>query len=172
VAHTQSPLYFSNQNQYLLHGAASGGHGHLAHDWLATTRDPTPLFSALVAIAYAAVGPWLLQPAYFAMLMGYFLAARWLVAAVPGFPDTRPARIGFAALFTLAHAAILRWASVELTGGDYPWLLQAGLAAQYMLGPGIQPSAFGVLLLVAVAAFAHGRVVLASALAALACWFH
>jgi hypothetical protein len=172
AAHTQSPLYFSNQNQYLLHGAASGGHGHLAHDWLATTRDPTPLFSSLVALAYATVGPWLLQPAYFALLMGYFLAARWLVAAVPGFPDTRAARISFAALFTLSHAAIVRWGSVQLTGGDYPWLLQAGLAAQYVLGPGIQPSAFGVLLLIAVACFAHGRVVLASAVAALACWFH
>src|SRR5262249_17905170 len=67
---------------------------------------------------------------------------------------------------------ILRYASVQLTGVDYPWYLQAGLAAQYMLGPGLQPSAFGVLLLVAVAALAHGKQVLACALAALACWFH
>jgi hypothetical protein len=171
AAHTQSPLYFSNQNQYLLHGTALAGRGHLAHDWLATTRDPTPLFSLLVAAAYS-VHPFLLHPAYFALLMSYFLASRWLVAAVPGFPDTRASRVVFAAAFAAAHAAILRWASVELTGGDYPWLLQAGLAAQYLLGPGIQPSAFGVLLLVAVAAFAHGRVVLACALAALACWFH
>ncbi|MBN9119892.1 MAG: hypothetical protein J0I06_12150 [Planctomycetes bacterium] len=172
VAHTQSPLYFSNQNQYLLHGAAWGGYGYLAHDWLATTRDPTPLFSALVAACYATVGPWPLQPAYFAIIMGYFLAARWLVAAVPGFPDTRAARMTFAALFTLAHAAILRWASVEWLGVDYPWFLQAGVAAQYLLGPGIQPSAFGVLLLAAVACFAHGRPVRAAALAASACWFH
>jgi len=171
VAHTQSPLYFSNQNQYLLHGAAWGGHGHLANDWLAATRDPTPLFSALVAVAYS-VHPWLLQPVYFAMLVGYFLAARWLVAALPGFPDTRAGRIAFAALFTAAHAAILRWASVQLTGGDYPWLLQAGLAAQYMVGPGIQPSAFGILLLVAVAAFAHDRDVLATVCAAMAVAFH
>src|SRR5947208_5626349 len=92
VAHTQSPLYYSNQNQYLLHGAALAHHGHLAHDWLATTRDPTPLFSALVAAAYS-VHPWLLQPAYFILLMGYFLAVRWLVAAVPGFPDTRASRV-------------------------------------------------------------------------------
>src|SRR5215470_12497798 len=83
VAHTQSPLYFSNQNQYLLHGAAWGGHGHLANDWLATTHDPTPLFSAFVAATYATGGPWLLQPAFFVLVMGYFLAARWLVAAVP-----------------------------------------------------------------------------------------
>jgi hypothetical protein len=171
IAHTQSPLYYSNQNQYLLHGAALGGHGHLANDWLATTRDPTPVFSALVAGAYR-VHPWLLQPVYFALLMGYFLAARWLVAAVPGAVDSRAARVMFAALFTAAHAAILRWASVQLLGADYPWLLQAGLASQYMLGPGIQPSAFGVLLLVAVAAFAHGRALLAAALVALAVVFH
>ncbi len=171
VAHTQSPLYFSNQNQYLLHGAAWGGHGHLAHDWLANTRDPTPLFSALVACAYR-VHEWLLQPAFFALLMGYFLAARWLVAALPGAADTRAQRVVFAALFTAAHAAIVRWASFQLTGGDYPWLLQAGLAAQYLIGPGLQPSAFGVLLLVAVAAFAHGRAYLAAALVALTVAIH
>jgi hypothetical protein len=171
LAHTQSPLYYSNQNQYLLHGAALAHYGHLERDWLANTRDPTPLFSLLVAGAYS-VHPWLLQPAHFVLLVGYFLAARWLVAAVPGFPNTRPARIGFAALFTAAHAAILRWGSVQLTGTDYPWFLQAGLAAQYMLGPGLQPSAFGVLLLVALAAFAHRRPVLACALAAGTCWFH
>lgn len=171
VAHTQSPLYYSNQNQYLLHGAALANHGHLSGDWLANTRDPTPLFSLLVAGAFR-LDPWLIQPAYFALLMSYFLAMRWLVAAVPGFPDTRAARVGFAALFTAAHAAILRLLSVELTGADYPWYFQAGLAAQYLLGPGLQPSAFGVLLVWALAAFAHGRPVTAGALAALACWFH
>ena len=172
VAHTQSPLYYSNQNQYLLHGAALGSYGHLASDWLATTRDPTPLFSALVAGAYATCGPWLLQPAYFMLLVGYFLTARWLITAVPSFPNTRSARIVFAALFTAAHAAILRWASVQLTGTDYPWYFQSGLAAQYLLGPGIQPSAFGVLLLVAVAAFAHGKQVAAAVLTALAVVCH
>jgi hypothetical protein len=171
VAHTQSPLFYSNQNQYLLHGAALAGYGHLAHDWLANTRDPTPLFSLLVAAAFRA-NVWLLQPAYFLLLMGYFLAARRLVAAVPGFPDTPAARVAFAALFTAAHAGILRWASVQLFGVDYPWYLQAGLAAQYLLGPGIQPSAFGVLLLVAVGEFARGKPVRACALASLACWFH
>lgn len=171
VAHTQSPLYYSNQNQYLLHGAAIGGHGHLANDWLATTRDPTPLFSALVAVAYR-VHPWLLQLTYFALLTGYFLAARWLVASVPGAANTRAARVAFAALFTTAHAGIWRWASVKFAGVDYPWYLQAGLASQYLLGPGIQPSAFGVLLLVAVAAFANGRTLMAAALVALTVDFH
>ncbi|MFM8271547.1 MAG: hypothetical protein ACKODX_04350, partial [Gemmata sp.] len=171
VAHTQSPLYYSNQNQYLLHGAALGGHGRLGADWLANTADPTPVFSVLVAAAFA-TQPWLLQPAYFALLMGYFLSVRALVAALPWFPDTRASRVGFAALFTAAHAAILRWASVELAGVDYPWYFQSGLAAQYLLGPGIQPSAFGVLLVSALAAFAHGRATLSCVLAAFSCWFH
>ena len=171
LAHTQSPLYFSNQNQYFVHGLADGNHGHLAADWLANTRDPTPLFSALVTLGYRTLGEWPFQAAYFLLLMGYFAAARRFVAAlVP--PDTRAARLAFAALFTAAHAGILRFASVKLTGVDYPWYLQAGVAGQYMLGAGLQPSAFGVLLFAALAAFAHDRPTLAGALAASACVFH
>lgn len=172
VAYTQSPLYYSNQNQYFLHGLAAGGLGHLDRDWLAQTRDPTPLFSALVAAGYRHLGEWSFQAAYFAVLMGYFLSARWLVAALPGLPNTRAFRLAFAAGFTAAHAALLRVASVWLTGVDYPWYLQAGVANQYLLGPGLQPSAFGTILFTALAAFAHGRPVLAAALAASACLFH
>lgn len=172
VAHTQSPLYYSNQNQYLLHGLAAGGHGRLADDWLANTRDPTPVFSTLVGLGYRALGEWSFQAAYFLLLMGYFLGVRSLVGALPGVPDTRSFRLAWAALFTAAHAAILRVASVELTGVDYPWYFQAGLAAQYVLGPGLQPSAFGVLLVAGLAALAHGRPVLAAALFAAAAVFH
>jgi hypothetical protein len=171
VAHTQSPLFYSNQNQYLLHGAALAHHGSLASDWLATTTDPTPLFSALAGAAFA-LHPFALQVAHFVLLMAYFLAARRLARAVPGVPDARAARLAFAALFTAAHAGIVRYASVQLAGVDFPWYLQAGVAAQYLLGPGVQPSAFGVLLLAACAALAHGRARTACALAALTCWFH
>ena len=41
VAHTQGPLFYSNQNQYLLHGLAAGGHGHLDGDWLAVHKQVT-----------------------------------------------------------------------------------------------------------------------------------
>src|SRR5262245_17487293 len=172
VAYTQSPLYFSNQHQYFLHGLAAGGHGHLGRDWLAKTRDPTPVFSGLVANGYRYLGEWSFQAAYFVLLMGYFMSARWLVGALPGVPDSRAFRLAFAALFTAAHAAILRVVSVELTGVDYPWYLQCGVANQYLLGTGLQPSAFGVLLLAALAAFANGAPVIAAALAGVACAFH
>lgn len=172
IAYTQAPLFYSNQNQYLLHGLAAGGHGHLSHDWLANTKDPTPVFSALVAAGYRYLGLWSIQAAYFLVLVGYFLSVRWLVASLPGVPDTRTFRLAFAALVTAAHAAILRVASVELTGVDYPWYLQCGVANQYILGPGLQPSVFGTLLLAALAAFADGRTLLAGALAGLTCAFH
>lgn len=172
VAHTQSPLYYSNQNQYLLHGLADAGVGHLKQDWLATTTDPTPVFSALVSAGYRHLGPESFQVGYFLLLMGYFLAMRSLVSALPGVPDSRAFRLLWAAGFLAAHAAVLRVASVELTGVDYPWYFQAGVAAQYLLGPGLQPSAFGVLLIAALAALARGRPALACGTAALACVFH
>ena len=172
VAHTQSPLYYSNQNQYLLHGLADGGLGHLSHDWLARTTDPTPVFSALVSAGYRHLGEWSFQAAYFLLLVLYFLSARWLVAALPGVPDTRAFRLLWAAGFVAAHAAVLRVASVAAVGVDYPWYFQAGVAAQYLLGPGVQPSAFGVFLVTALAAFANRRPVLACGLAALPCALH
>jgi len=66
----------------------------------------------------------------------------------------------------------VRVSSVHLLGADYPWFLQAGLAAQYMLGPGLQPSAFGVLLMMSLAAFVSGRPVFAASLAAVAAVIH
>lgn len=172
AAHTQAPLYFSNQNQYFVHALADGGLGHLDRDWLANTADPTPVFTALGALTHRHVGDRAFQVAYFALLMGYFLSMRWLVAALPNVPDTRGFRVAWAAGFTVAHAAILRVASVKLSGVDYPWFLQAGIAGQYVLGPVLQPSAFGALLVAGLAAFAHRRPILAAFLVALACGFH
>src|SRR6478609_4821094 len=105
---------------------------------------------------------------YFVMVGVYFVRMRRLVEALPGFPTGGGARSLFLAMFLAVHACLLRVASAWLTGVDYPWYLQAGLAAQYLLGPGLQPSAFGVLLVVSLAAYANGRPVLAGGLAAAA----
>src|SRR4051794_28858802 len=77
--HGQAPLYYSNQNQYFLHGLAQAGEGVLSEDWLANTLDPTPLFSGLVALTARFLSPWafhlyhgLLLAAYAAALVGVF----------------------------------------------------------------------------------------------------
>jgi hypothetical protein len=172
VAHTQAPEYYSNQHQYLLHGLANADVGFLRDDWLASTEDPTPPFSALVRLTQRLVGPIGFQVLYLVLLGTYFEAMRRFVGALPGFPDRGSARLMFLALFVAVHAAALRVASIAVTGVDYPWFLQAGLAAQYLLGPGLQPSAFGILLIVSLAAFANERPILAAGLAALAAVMH
>jgi len=172
VAHTQAPDYYSNQHQYYLHGLAAAGLGHLNEDWLAKTKDPTPAFSTGLALLDRGVGPFSFQVVYFLLLGLYFEAIRRLVAALPGFPSRGPAAVLFLTLFLAAHAAVVRVASVWVTGIDYPWFLQTGVANQYLLGPGLQPSVFGVLLVVSIVAFLNDRPVLAAALAAAATVMH
>lgn len=157
VAHTQAPLYYSNQHQYFLHGLAEGGAGNLHEDWLANTADPTPLFSAVAAVAYRGLGEWVFQAAYFALLCLYFLSLAAVPAALSGPPLTPLARWGYWTLLIAVHAAIFRVASVRLFGVDYPWYFQSGVASQYALGPGLQPSALGVLLITSIVAFAHDK---------------
>jgi hypothetical protein len=160
LAHTQSPLYYSNQNQYFLSGLADAGAGNLNHDWLANTADPVPVFSAFVAICFKYLGTWPFHIVFFLALVGYYLALWWLVA------PKGAGQLFWATLLIVAHAGIVRFGSDRLLGADYPWFLHCGLASQYVLGPGLQPSVVGVLLLASVAAYANGRSILAAGLAA------
>lgn len=172
VAHTQSPLYYSNQNQYFLHGLAQGGLGFLSEDWLANTRDPTPVFTALVAFTYRHLHVDLFHVYFFLLLGLYFYSLAGLCAALPGPRPGRLAWFGFLTLLIALHAAVLRLASVRLFGVDYPWYFQCGVAGQYVLGPGLQPSAFGVLLLTSLLAFTRNRPVLAGFLGSAAAVVH
>src|SRR4051794_40752470 len=74
AAYCQAPLYYSNQNQYFLHGLADAGEGFLRDDWLARTGDPTPLFSGLVSFTARAFHPWAFH-VYHALLQGVYLVA-------------------------------------------------------------------------------------------------
>ena len=74
LAYCQAPLYYSNQNQYFLHGLANAEEGLLHEDWLANTSDPTPVFSALVEITALALHPWFFY-AYYGVLFGVYAAA-------------------------------------------------------------------------------------------------
>jgi hypothetical protein len=171
AGYCQAPLYYQNQNQYFLHGLADAGGGLLRDDWLANTRDPTPVFSALVALTARYLHPWAFY-LYYALLLGaYASALLGLFASLAGEDSARrwPA---FLALLLASHSAAARWASYRWLGQDYPWYLQSGVAGQYLLGPVLQPSAFGVLLVVALCLFVRGRALPAVAFAALAATVH
>lgn len=157
LVYTQAPLYYSNQNQYFLHGLADGGLGLLHEDWLANTLDPTPLFTLLVSTTYR-FGHETLFYAWYGLLFGvYFFALSGVFRLLLGDRAAPLLRHCFALLFLGVHAALLRLASGQLLGIDYPWYFQAGVAGQYLLGPTFQPSVFGVLLLLSVYLFLAGK---------------
>lgn len=169
LAYTQAPLYYSNQNQYFLHGLASADLGSLDQDWLVNTADPTLVFSGLVAFTYRFLHPGLFY-VYFLLLLGiYFHSLVGIFSFLAG-PDrsTGLPRLCFITLFVALHSGVARLVSVRLVGVDYPWYFQAGVAGQYILGFGLQPSAFGVLLVFSVYSFIQGRAFLAVTAAALA----
>ncbi len=173
IAHTQAPLYFSNQHQYFVHGLAAGGAGLLKFDWLASTLDPTPVFSAMVGFVYR----WLhvlVFHAIFLILLGIYFVSLLALGGllIPRGPSRRFSMAALGIMLIVVHAGIVRLASARLFGVDYPWYFQAGLAGQYVMGPGLQPSAFGVLLIGSIAAFAHGRLALSVACSSIACTIH
>lgn len=162
VIYGQAPLFYSNQNQYLLHGLAQAGLGQLQEDWLANTADPTPIFSSLVAFTYRQL-PWWTFQIYHALLLGAYAASLIGVFSYLATP-AKAAKLWpvFLALFVTCHAGLVRWLSYRLVQFDYPWFLQAGVAGQYVLGAMFQPSLFGVFLLVALCLFLHDRPFLAA----------
>ena len=154
MAYSQAPLYYSNQNQYFLHGFTKAKLGYLEKDWLGNTTDPTPLFSGIVCVSIT----WLNENIfylYYAILQGVFLSCAWIIfhrkAKAISFDVSHYAL--FSALFILINSAALRWLSYRIFGNDYPWFLQAGVAGQYILGAMFQPSNFGVFLLLGLCLF-------------------
>ncbi len=172
VAYCQASLYYSNQNQYFLHGLALAGEGLLDEDWLATRPLKTGVGSRVVALTARYLHPWMFH-LFYALLQGVYAAAMLGLFVTIAGKDTAARRWPlFVALFVAVHSGLGRWCSYRWVGHDYPWFLQAGVAGQYILGPVLQPSVFGVLLVVAVCLFALDRPYLAAVSVAVAATFH
>jgi len=173
LAYAQAPLYTSNQNQYFLQGLARAGVGYLSEDWLAGTLDPTPVFTWLVEWTQRLFAAPAVFYLYYALLMGVYLFS--LVAIVSHLFDLcapKTKRLLFFAILILIHSAALRYLLSSALGEDWKYLLEAGVAGQRLLGEVLQPSVFGVFLLLSIALFLSGRVYLATALLPLTATVH
>lgn len=180
LAFVQFPLYSSNQNTYFLHGLANAGWGHLGSDWLAQTADPFPVFSALVTATVL----WLGEPAFYwyhvGLLMAYGYALVGIVCHVYRIRTVGSLYISISLLLTLLYAGAVPLAasrapigvSVLMSVAGYDEVLTDGVAGQFMPGPFLQPSAFGIFLVVSIYNFLQGRRILAIALVAFAICFH
>ena len=153
LAYAQSPLYTSNQNQYFLHGLARAGFGFLSEDWLVSTLDPTPIFSKFIEISWRLI-PW--QPVfylYYAILAGIYLFSILGIAnQLWGFA-THTQRWLYLSLLVILHSAALRYLIVNLFGQNWDYLLDGGVAGQRLLGTVLQPSTFGVFLVLSIYLF-------------------
>ncbi len=173
IAYAQSPLYTSNQNQYFLHGLAQAGFGYLNQDWLANTPDPTPVFSALVAVTYRLTHLPALFYVYYALLMGiYIFSLLGIVTGVYSLRSSRAKFLGFLALLILVHSAAWRFAISRVLGVNWTYILEDGLADQRLLGPVFEPSAFAALLMLSIYLFMQRKPYLAAISAALAATVH
>lgn len=169
LAYAQSPLYTSNQNQYFLHGLARAGYGFLRDDWLANTADPTPIFSWMVGAL--APWPWGFYLVYAALMGVYLFSLLSIGGKVVDLSSPSRRRLVLAGLI-LMHSAALRFALARLLVPEAEFLLEGGVAGQRLLGAVLQPSAFGVLLVLSVALFLDRREVAAAAALAAAAAVH
>lgn len=173
IGYTQSPLFTSNQNQYFLHGLAEAGYGNLNLDWLANTLDPTPVFSLLVTGVYSLVQSGLPFYILYALLMGVYVFSLYRIGVhIFRFKPTRTESLVFIGLIILVHSAAIRFALSRSLGVNWTYILEDGVADQRMLGPVLQPSTFGVFLMLSIFLALTGRPYLAVLSAALAATFH
>ena len=175
----QQPLYTSNQNTYFLHGMASADPGRLGRDWLAQTADPFPLFSALTRVAFQVLDQNIFYFCYMVLLAIYCYSILDIVCHVTGIGSSNAKFLSYSALLILWYSGGLVHLLWRLPGlGRFAFVfdpngtLTSGVAAQYLLGPVFQPSAFGVFLVLSISAFLSNRPVMAGACLAIAANFH
>lgn len=153
LSYTQSPLYTSNQNQYFLHGLADAGYGLLPEDWLANTIDPAPAFSFLVYLT-ARFGHENLFYLYHFLLLGvYFYALAGIARTVFPIERSRAQYLIFLAGVIWIHSPLVDHLAANLLGIRQTLLLSRGVASQYLPGYELQPSVFGVFLLLSIYLF-------------------
>jgi hypothetical protein len=172
LAYSQSPLYTSNQNQYFLHGFARASIGFLEHDWLANTVDPTPVFTALVQFTIMHLGEALFYLYALTLLGIYSLSLYQIAVQAINFNPNREQRALLVGALILIHSAALRLVLSRTLGGEWEYLLDGGVAGQRLLGPVLQPSMFGALLLLSIQSFLSGHRLRALVLSSMAASIH
>lgn len=173
IIYAQSPLYTSNQNQYFLHGMADAGFGFLEEDWLANSVDPTPIFSLLVRWAYDLFETEVIFYGIYALLFGVYLwSLLWITEALFGIRTSRSKTLTFLVLIFATHSAGMRYVLSRALGPEWTYVLEGGVAGQRLLGTVLQPSTFGVFLVLAIGLFLRGRIYPAVLAMIAAVYFH
>lgn len=160
------PLFFSNQNTYFLQGLRLTGVEGLQSDWLSQTRTPHLAFTLLVA-ALQSLG--VLGPGVMFLEAALHVGLLWAFWVLSGGHNNRrpvrtlPVRFLICAAFFILLTERGSWSVI------FNW---GGLADQYLFGGYLQPSEFGILILMAFALLSLERWRVAVGLLVLAATFH
>ena len=157
ISYTQSPLYTSNQNTYLLHGLANGNLGFLSYDWMANTTDPFPVFSLLVSLTYLNASTFLFYIYYVIILCVFICSIVGITSIVWGVDRSYREYLTYFVVINSICSATFGFLSYKIVGVNLSSIVQGGVAGQYILGPVFQPSTFGVFLLLSVYAFLRNK---------------
>lgn len=157
ISYTQSPLYTSNQNTYLLHGLANGNMGFLSYDWMANTTDPFPVFSLLVSLTYSNASTFFFY-IYYVIIIGVFICSiMGITSIVWGIDRSHRECLTYFVVITSICSTAFGSLSNKLIGVNLSNIVQGGVAGQYILGSVFQPSTFAVFLLLSVYTFLRNK---------------
>ena len=180
-AYYQQPLFSSNQNAYFLSGLARAGYGYLSSDWFVQQTDIVPVFSAMVSLVHWFGSHWMFYALHGAIATIYAISL-FAITTRSSVSTLRLQQTAvFFSLLTFVHSPwILDHFSTLLPGlrGVIVVIQEVtasstdGLAAQFILGRYLQPSAFGVLLLTSLALFIYGKEHMAILCAVVAATIH
>ncbi|HEY6894235.1 MAG TPA: hypothetical protein VI258_08710, partial [Rhodanobacteraceae bacterium] len=157
------PLYSSNQNHHFLIGIARAGDGLLRNDWLVSTRDPFPVFTAFVWFVHKYLADSLHYLVYILLLGAYAYGLMRIgedVFPSHGSADARASeRLLFLAITCVLHNEVIGYLlGFGLRGMPWWQMTHWGVAEQELFGhSAFQASSVGLLLPLAIHWFLQRR---------------
>lgn len=168
-------LYFPTGNQciYFFWGIKNTGFGFLENDFLATQPDPFPLFSLLVSYSAKTFGDHVFIFWYWLLNFIYVIAVFEIAESFALQINSKMNKPVFTALFLFANSTLV-WGFFfsRFFNFDLRWAWDSGFAEQGVLRGYLQPSVFGVLLLLSFMFFIKRKYYAAFISAAVAACFH
>ncbi|MBD3377683.1 hypothetical protein GF406_21825 [candidate division KSB1 bacterium] len=149
ISYTQFPLYYGNQNTYFIHGLADANHEALKEDLLYKSPDPFPVFSQLVKLV-STVNSGLFYFFHFILSATYLTSLIGIIRYLFNFKFNDISYHLSIILIIIVHSHLLARVSSRLFNYNLKNIFTVGFAEQEVLGHVFQPSAFGVLFILAI----------------------
>ena len=173
LAYPMQQLFSGNQNIYFLWGTADLMPNAFTADSLLKSPDPYPLFSWLISLFPIELLKIWTTLLYLILSSVYAYAIFGIADKIAPIYRNKTHLFSFATLFLLLHSAPIWGTYINLVFDvDLRWMWDSGIAEQGVLRGYLQPSVFGVFLLLSLYLAMQRKFVLAILFVAPAALFH